>query len=60
MKSLQIASGIGSVALLILTPLETDYDFKLDLLSFLFLTAITFIVSSHYVGIQNKSNNEER
>lgn len=60
MKSLQITSGIGSVALLILIPLETDYSFKLDLLAFLLVMITIFLTASHFVGIENKSNNEKR
>lgn len=60
MKAIQITSGLGALALLILIPLEKDYSIKMDLLSFLMIMLPTFFASSHFVGIQNRAINEKR
>jgi hypothetical protein len=60
MKSLQIASGYLSALMLVLIPFEKDYGMKVDLLSFLLLSIIVLIISSHFVGIENQSNNGKK
>jgi hypothetical protein len=60
MKALQVTSGLGALALLILIPLEADYNFKMDLLCFQLLLLIIFLSASHIVGIQKKSNNGKK
>jgi hypothetical protein len=59
MKSLQVTSGFGSLLLLILIPQAEENSLKMDFLFFLLIMLTTFLASSHFVGIQNKINNEK-
>ncbi len=54
MKETQIISGLCTLLLLILIPIEKDYGLKSDMLGFIMVTLFTFLFASHFVGLANQ------